>query len=147
MKKKQLSSSLRAFLLYPIEAEMEGDVSPPGQELTVNHTWVHRDTMSSDSRSLQEDSGSSPDQPAHAEWSGCMDEELAELAEGKGQSRDLGEMSWVWAHNCLLFATHWLTFACWGIFSLSLLFLVCPGLGATAAYPPFFAEIFFLWLL
>uniref|UniRef100_A0A8C8BML0 Zinc finger and BTB domain containing 40 n=1 Tax=Otus sunia TaxID=257818 RepID=A0A8C8BML0_9STRI len=39
-----------------IEAEIEADVSPPGQELTVNHTWVHQDAMSSDSRSLQEDS-------------------------------------------------------------------------------------------
>uniref|UniRef100_A0A8C8BUB9 Zinc finger and BTB domain containing 40 n=1 Tax=Otus sunia TaxID=257818 RepID=A0A8C8BUB9_9STRI len=41
-----------------IEAEIEADVSPPGQELTVNHTWVHQDAMSSDSRSLQEDSES-----------------------------------------------------------------------------------------
>uniref|UniRef100_A0A8C0ET16 Zinc finger and BTB domain containing 40 n=1 Tax=Bubo bubo TaxID=30461 RepID=A0A8C0ET16_BUBBB len=39
-----------------VEAEIEADVSPPGQELTVNHTWVHQDAMSSDSRSLQEDS-------------------------------------------------------------------------------------------
>uniref|UniRef100_A0A8C0IBV7 Zinc finger and BTB domain containing 40 n=1 Tax=Bubo bubo TaxID=30461 RepID=A0A8C0IBV7_BUBBB len=41
-----------------VEAEIEADVSPPGQELTVNHTWVHQDAMSSDSRSLQEDSES-----------------------------------------------------------------------------------------
>ncbi|NXH73342.1 ZBT40 protein, partial [Hydrobates tethys] len=42
----------------PVEAEMEADVSPSGQELTMNHTWVHQDAMPSDSRSLQEDSGS-----------------------------------------------------------------------------------------
>ncbi|NWH44552.1 ZBT40 protein, partial [Fregata magnificens] len=42
----------------PVEAEMEADVSPPGQELTMNHTWVHQDAMLSDSRSLREDSGS-----------------------------------------------------------------------------------------
>ncbi|NWU49044.1 ZBT40 protein, partial [Dromas ardeola] len=41
----------------PVEAEMEADVSPPGQELTMNHTWVHQDAMPSDSRSLREDSG------------------------------------------------------------------------------------------
>ncbi|KAL2296593.1 hypothetical protein Nmel_015913 [Mimus melanotis] len=34
----------------------------------VNHTWFHQDTMLSESRSFQEDSGSGPDQPAHAEW-------------------------------------------------------------------------------
>uniref|UniRef100_A0A8D0F427 Zinc finger and BTB domain containing 40 n=1 Tax=Strix occidentalis caurina TaxID=311401 RepID=A0A8D0F427_STROC len=39
-----------------VEAEIEADVSPPGQELTMNHTRVRQDAMSSDSRSLQEDS-------------------------------------------------------------------------------------------
>ncbi|NXG92957.1 ZBT40 protein, partial [Stercorarius parasiticus] len=29
----------------PVEAEMEADVSPPGQELNMNHTWVHQDPM------------------------------------------------------------------------------------------------------
>uniref|UniRef100_A0A8C0EZF6 Zinc finger and BTB domain containing 40 n=1 Tax=Bubo bubo TaxID=30461 RepID=A0A8C0EZF6_BUBBB len=61
-----------------VEAEIEADVSPPGQELTVNHTWVHQDAMSSDSRSLQEDSGSRPDQPACDEQGGCAEEELAD---------------------------------------------------------------------
>ncbi|KAM6998781.1 LOW QUALITY PROTEIN: zinc finger and BTB domain-containing protein 40 [Passerculus sandwichensis] len=75
---------------FPVEAEMEAGVSPPS-ELTVNHTWVHQDTMSSESRSL-EDSGSGPDQPAQAECSGCMEQELAELPEGKG-SRDLAAES------------------------------------------------------
>lgn len=52
--------------------------------------------MLSDSRFLQEDSGSGPDQPACAEWGGCMDQELAEPLEGKGQFKDLGETSGVW---------------------------------------------------
>ncbi|NXF50520.1 ZBT40 protein, partial [Oceanites oceanicus] len=30
----------------PVEAEIEADVSPPGQELAMNHTWVHQDAMS-----------------------------------------------------------------------------------------------------
>ncbi|KAM3659466.1 LOW QUALITY PROTEIN: zinc finger and BTB domain-containing protein 40 [Ammospiza maritima maritima] len=76
---------------FPVEAEMEAGVSPPG-ELTVNHTWVHQDTMSSESRS-PEDSGSGPDQPAQAECSGSMEQELAELPEGKGRSRDLAAES------------------------------------------------------
>ncbi|XP_074704526.1 zinc finger and BTB domain-containing protein 40 isoform X2 [Strix aluco] len=71
-----------------VEAEIEADVSPPGQELTVNHTWVRQDAMSSDSRSLQEDSGSRPDQPARDEQGGCAEEELAEPPEEKGV-RDL----------------------------------------------------------
>uniref|UniRef100_A0A8C0BEH9 Zinc finger and BTB domain containing 40 n=1 Tax=Buteo japonicus TaxID=224669 RepID=A0A8C0BEH9_9AVES len=54
----------------PLEAEMEADVSP-GQELAVNHTWVQQNMMLSDSRSLQEDSGSCPDQPASAESKSC----------------------------------------------------------------------------
>ncbi|NWQ88784.1 ZBT40 protein, partial [Burhinus bistriatus] len=28
-----------------VEAEIEADVSPPGQELTMNHTWVHQDPI------------------------------------------------------------------------------------------------------
>ncbi|KAM6046633.1 zinc finger and BTB domain-containing protein 40 isoform 2-T2 [Chlamydotis macqueenii] len=76
----------------PVEAEMEADVSP-GQEPTVNHTWVHQDTMSSDSRSFQEDSGSHPDQPACAEQSGCAEEEVAEPREEKGAARDLAAES------------------------------------------------------
>ncbi|XP_075577753.1 zinc finger and BTB domain-containing protein 40 isoform X2 [Pelecanus crispus] len=51
----------------PVEAEMEADVCPFGQQLTMNHTWVHQDAMPSDSRSLREDSSSCPDQPACAE--------------------------------------------------------------------------------
>ncbi|NWQ82957.1 ZBT40 protein, partial [Columbina picui] len=39
----------------PAEAEMEADVSPAGQELTMGHAWVHQGAMPSDSRSLQED--------------------------------------------------------------------------------------------
>ncbi|KAM4885974.1 LOW QUALITY PROTEIN: zinc finger and BTB domain-containing protein 40 [Sylvia borin] len=73
----------------PIETEMEESISPPGQEFTVNHTWLQ---MLSGSRFLQEDSGSGPDQPAHAE-SGCMDQELAWPLEEKGQSRDLAAES------------------------------------------------------
>lgn len=61
--------------------------------------------MLGDSRFLQEDSGSGPDQPAHAEWSGCMDQELAEPLEGKGQSRDLGETSYVW-HSIASYLEH-----------------------------------------
>ncbi|KAM9217517.1 zinc finger and BTB domain-containing protein 40 isoform 6-T6 [Leptosomus discolor] len=77
----------------PVEAEMEADVSPPGQELTVNHTWVHQDVMSSDSRSLQEDSGTRPDQPACAKPGGCAEEELAEPLEEKGGARGLDSKS------------------------------------------------------
>ncbi|KAJ7427384.1 zinc finger and BTB domain containing 40 [Willisornis vidua] len=90
--KRDILLTQRVFPLPgPVEAEMEADVSPPGQELTMNHTWVHQDFMSSGSRSLQEDSGSGPDLPAHAKWSGCVEKspELAEPPEGKGQSRDL----------------------------------------------------------
>ncbi|KAL9825502.1 LOW QUALITY PROTEIN: zinc finger and BTB domain-containing protein 40 [Geothlypis trichas] len=72
---------------FPVEAEMEVVVSPPG-ELTMNHTWVHQDTMSCECRSLQEDSDSGPDQPAHAEWSGYMEEELADLPEDKESIAD-----------------------------------------------------------
>ncbi|XP_030363950.1 zinc finger and BTB domain-containing protein 40 isoform X2 [Strigops habroptila] len=71
----------------PEEAEMEADVFPPGQELTVNHTWVHQDGMSSDSRSLQEDPSSHPDQAARAEQGGCAEEELPEPPEEKGGAR------------------------------------------------------------
>lgn len=38
--------------------------------------------MSCECRFLQEDSDSGPDQPAHAEWSGYMEEEFADLPEG-----------------------------------------------------------------
>ncbi|XP_026718459.1 zinc finger and BTB domain-containing protein 40 isoform X3 [Athene cunicularia] len=78
-----------------VEAEVEAGVSPPGHGFTVNHTWVQQDTMSSDSRSLQEDSGSRPDQPSHDEQGGCVEEELAESPEEKGvkdlESTDEGE--------------------------------------------------------
>ncbi|XP_054705857.1 zinc finger and BTB domain-containing protein 40 isoform X5 [Grus americana] len=77
----------------PVEAEVEADVSPPSQELTVNHTWVHQDTMPSDSRSLQEDSGSRPNWPACAEQGGSAEEELAEPLEEKGGARDLAAES------------------------------------------------------
>ncbi|XP_065552329.1 zinc finger and BTB domain-containing protein 40 isoform X4 [Lathamus discolor] len=73
--------------LGPEEAEVEADVSSPGQELTVNHTWVHQDGVSSDSRSLQEGPGSHPDQPACAEQGGCAEEELPEPPEEKGGVR------------------------------------------------------------
>ncbi|KAM6045885.1 zinc finger and BTB domain-containing protein 40 isoform 2-T3 [Theristicus caerulescens] len=75
----------------PVEAEMGADVSPPGQELTMNHTWVHQDAMPRDSRALREDSGSRPDQPARAEQGGSAGEELAEPPEEKGGARDLAE--------------------------------------------------------
>ncbi|XP_064326113.1 zinc finger and BTB domain-containing protein 40 isoform X3 [Phalacrocorax carbo] len=68
----------------PVVAEMEADVSPPGQELTLNHNCVHQDATPSDSRSLQEDSGSRPDQPVRAEQGGSAEEELAEPSQEKG---------------------------------------------------------------
>ncbi|XP_075293360.1 zinc finger and BTB domain-containing protein 40 isoform X1 [Opisthocomus hoazin] len=71
------------------EAEMEADVSPSGQELAVNHTWVHQDAMPRDSGSLRGDSGSRPDQPTHAEQGGTAEEELAEPPEERGGARDL----------------------------------------------------------
>ncbi|KAM6236674.1 zinc finger and BTB domain-containing protein 40 isoform 1-T2 [Spheniscus humboldti] len=77
----------------PVEAEMEADVSPLGQELTMSHTWVHQDAMLSDSRSLPEDSGSCPDQSASAEQGGSAEEELAEPPEEKGGARDLAAES------------------------------------------------------
>ncbi|XP_028943181.1 zinc finger and BTB domain-containing protein 40-like, partial [Antrostomus carolinensis] len=77
----------------PVEAEMEADVALPGQELYINHTWVHQDEMPSDSRSLREDSGSRPGQPAPAEQGGSAEEELAEPLEEKGGARDLAEES------------------------------------------------------
>ncbi|XP_030900146.2 zinc finger and BTB domain-containing protein 40 isoform X1 [Melopsittacus undulatus] len=73
--------------LGPEEAEVEADISLPGQDLTVNPTWVHQDGISSDSRSLQEDPGSHPDQPACAEQGGSAEEELPEPAEEKGGAR------------------------------------------------------------
>ncbi|XP_061235507.1 zinc finger and BTB domain-containing protein 40 isoform X2 [Neopsephotus bourkii] len=74
------------------QAEVEADVSPPGQELAVNHTWVHQDGISNDSRSLQEGPGSHPDQPACAEQGGCAEEELPEPPEEKGGvRRDLAD--------------------------------------------------------
>ncbi|XP_069636479.1 LOW QUALITY PROTEIN: zinc finger and BTB domain-containing protein 40 [Haliaeetus albicilla] len=76
----------------PLEAEMEADVSP-GQELAMNHTWVQQNTMLSDSRSLQEDSGSCPDQPACARQGRCVEEELAEPLDEKGGARDLAAES------------------------------------------------------
>jgi len=84
------------------EAEMEADVSPSGQELAVNHTWVHQDAMPRDSGSLRGDSGSRPDQPTHAEQGGTAEEELAEPPEERGGARDLGETLRVWAQHCLL---------------------------------------------
>ncbi|XP_061306033.1 zinc finger and BTB domain-containing protein 40 isoform X3 [Pezoporus flaviventris] len=73
--------------LGPEEAEVEADVSPPGQELAVNHTWVHQDGISSDTRSLHEGPGSHPDQPACAKQVGCAEEELPEPPEEKGGVR------------------------------------------------------------
>ncbi|XP_063209758.1 zinc finger and BTB domain-containing protein 40 isoform X3 [Chroicocephalus ridibundus] len=77
----------------PVEAEMEADVSPPGQELTMNHSWVHQDAMPSDSRSLREDSRSCPHRPARAERDGSAEEELAEPPQVKGGPRDLAAES------------------------------------------------------
>ncbi|XP_009868500.1 PREDICTED: zinc finger and BTB domain-containing protein 40 [Apaloderma vittatum] len=77
----------------PVEAGKEADVSPSGQELPVNHTWVHQDAMSSDSRSLQEDSESPSDQPACAEQGGCVGEKLAEPLGEKGGAKDLAAES------------------------------------------------------
>ncbi|XP_074970194.1 zinc finger and BTB domain-containing protein 40 isoform X5 [Phalacrocorax aristotelis] len=68
----------------PVVAEMEADVSPPGQELTMNHNCVHQNATPSDSRSLQEDSGSRPDQPVRAKQGGSAEEELAEPSQEKG---------------------------------------------------------------
>uniref|UniRef100_A0A8B9MS29 Zinc finger and BTB domain containing 40 n=1 Tax=Accipiter nisus TaxID=211598 RepID=A0A8B9MS29_9AVES len=76
----------------PLEAEMEADISP-GQTLAVNHTWVQQNMMLSDSKSLQEDSGSCPDQPACASQGGCVEEELAEPPDEKGGARDLAAES------------------------------------------------------
>ncbi|XP_071654408.1 zinc finger and BTB domain-containing protein 40 isoform X1 [Patagioenas fasciata] len=73
----------------PAEAEMEADVSPTGQELTMGHTWVHQGAMASDSRSFQEDSGSRPTQPAPAEQGDGAEEEPDEPLEEKGGARDL----------------------------------------------------------
>ncbi|XP_035756491.1 zinc finger and BTB domain-containing protein 40 isoform X2 [Egretta garzetta] len=77
----------------PVEVEMEADVSPPGQEFTMSHTWVHQDVMPSDSSSLWEDLGSRPNQPAHAQQGGSAEEELAEPLEEKGGERDLAAES------------------------------------------------------
>ncbi|XP_014802430.1 PREDICTED: zinc finger and BTB domain-containing protein 40 isoform X3 [Calidris pugnax] len=73
-----------------VEAEMEADVSPPGQELAMNHTWVLQDAMPSDSTSLREDSGSRPAQP---EQDGSAEGELAEPPEEKEGARDLAAES------------------------------------------------------
>ncbi|XP_074017781.1 zinc finger and BTB domain-containing protein 40 isoform X1 [Numenius arquata] len=73
-----------------VEAEMEADVSPPGQELAMNHTWVLQDAMPSDSRSLREDSGSRPAQP---EQDGSAEEELSEPPEEKEGARHLAAES------------------------------------------------------
>uniref|UniRef100_A0A8B9CUV8 Zinc finger and BTB domain containing 40 n=1 Tax=Anser brachyrhynchus TaxID=132585 RepID=A0A8B9CUV8_9AVES len=77
----------------PLEAEMEGGVSLPDQELTVNHTWVPQDTVLSSSGSLRADSGSHPDQPACTEQCGCAEEEPAEPLEKKGRMSDLAAES------------------------------------------------------
>lgn len=64
-----------------VEAEMEGDVSLPDQELTTNHTWVPQDTMLSIPGSFRAESGSPPDQPACAGQRVCAEEEPAEPLE------------------------------------------------------------------
>lgn len=122
----------------PVEVEMEADVSPPGQEFTMSHTWVHQDVMPSDSSSLWEDLGSRPNQPAHAQQGGSAEEELAEPLEEKGGERDLGETLQAWAQHCLLFATA-LThvFLLRGIFSSTFVLFSLPWVGSGAS--------FFLW--
>lgn len=117
----------------PVEAEMEADVSPPGQELTMNHSWVHQDAMPSDSRSLREDSRSCPHQPARAERDGSAEEELAEPPQVKGGPRDLGETLQVWVQRCLLFATaltHLVPHT-GDLFLCVVFFFVCPGAAPT----------------
>ncbi|NWU69927.1 ZBT40 protein, partial [Pterocles burchelli] len=102
----------------PVEAQMEVDISLPGQQLPMNHNWVHQDAMLSDSGSLWEDSGSCPDQSAHAQQGNSAREELAEPPGEKGGARDLGEALQVWAQHCFLFpAALTRVFLLWGIFS------------------------------
>ncbi|KAM9176158.1 LOW QUALITY PROTEIN: zinc finger and BTB domain-containing protein 40 [Mergus octosetaceus] len=72
-----------------VEAETEGEVSLPDQELTTNHTWVPEDTMLSSSVA---DSGSHPDQPACAGQRVCAEEEPAEPLE-KTRMNDLAAES------------------------------------------------------
>lgn len=128
----------------PLEAEMEADVSP-GQELAVNHTWVQQNMMLSDCRSLQEDSGSCPDQPACARQGGCVEEELAEPPDEKGGARDLGETLQVWPQYCLLFATA-LThvFLLQGIFSSQFVLFSLPWVRSSTNIYPFSSGTFFL---
>lgn len=75
----------------PGEAEMEADISPPEQGLTVNHTWLCQNVMLSSSESLREYSGSCAAQPACAEHGCCVEVEPAEPLEKKGGVSGLGE--------------------------------------------------------
>lgn len=75
----------------PPEAEMAADVSPPGQEVATNDTWVQEATMSRDSSSFQEDPGSRPEQVARAQQDGCVAEELGGPPKERGGARDVGE--------------------------------------------------------
>lgn len=111
----------------PPEAEMAADVSPPGQEVAVNDTWVQKAAMLRDSSSFQEDPGSCPEQAACAQQVGCVAEELGGPPEEKGGARGAGETLQLWAQPCLLLATmppH--VFLAWTIVSsVFALFNVC----------------------
>ncbi|XP_065594265.1 zinc finger and BTB domain-containing protein 40 [Cyrtonyx montezumae] len=77
----------------PGEAEMEADISPPEQELTVNHTWLCQDVVLSSSGSLQDASGSCAARAACAEHSHSFEVEPAEPLERKGRVSDLAAAS------------------------------------------------------
>ncbi|OXB60736.1 hypothetical protein ASZ78_006099 [Callipepla squamata] len=77
----------------PGEAEMEADISPPEQELTVNHTWLCQDVMLSSSGSLQDGSGSCAAQTACAEHGRSFEVEPTEPLEKKGRVSDLAAES------------------------------------------------------
>eukprot|EP00076_Gallus_gallus_P032814 XP_024998352.1 zinc finger and BTB domain-containing protein 40 isoform X4 [Gallus gallus] len=77
----------------PGEAEMEADISPPEQGLTVNHTWLCQNVMLSSSESLREYSGSCAAQPACAEHGCCVEVEPAEPLEKKGRVSGLAAES------------------------------------------------------
>ncbi|OXB77342.1 UNVERIFIED_CONTAM: hypothetical protein H355_002334 [Colinus virginianus] len=77
----------------PGEAGMEADITPPEQELTVNHTWLCQDVMLSSSGSLQDGSGSCAAQTACAEHGRSFEVEHAEPLEKKGRVSDLAAES------------------------------------------------------
>lgn len=120
----------------PGEAEMEADISPPEQGLTVNHTWLCQNVMLSSSESLREYSGSCAAQPACAEHGCCVEVEPAEPLEKKGRVSGLGE-PW---QNCLsVIYTRVVLhiFLSRGFFPLCFIFLICPGLVTALTCAPF----------